>query len=299
MKRLVAKIVLFVAGIVIVDSLISGLLFRGLVKFTDLSMGADILFVGHSHTQCAIDSSIVNARLKGRAVTTKLAMHGMQLADRLAFVNYYINSSSKKPRCIVFDIDETVFSADRQNLNTHTRFYPFMDDRYVRHYISEHSGSYEIIARRILKTLRYNNSWILVRALKGTVGVVDNMAPDRRLDRPENVPLISAPVVFDGESERLFLEFVEFAERNKISVIFAYYPRLLSNKVDISNRLRVRDRMQELLGNREYLVLDYSDEFGRRCDVYSDVTHLNRNGQKLLSSRMAEELANLIETGAL
>jgi len=295
MQRLLVKILVFIIGIIVVDNIISYYLFKGLVDFTGIRMNSDVVFVGHSHTQCAIDAPKIQQYLGGSVQVTKVALHGMNLSDRLAILKYYFNSSKIKPKVVVFDIDDTILSKSSQNLNTHTRFYPFMNDPDMYKYIAENEADKSsLIARRFIKTLRYNNSWVLIRSLKGIAGVRDDRAPDITIDNPANKPLHTPPVSFDIQSEQLFDENITFLEKQKSFLVLAYYPKLFSNPVDAANHQKVLQRIQAIVRNRPNVFLDYNYDYGNNYVLFADTTHLNRKGQEVLSLRIAEDLRPML-----
>lgn len=297
MQKLFLKILLIAIGVIVIDNIMSNLLFRGLLNFTGIKLNADVIFVGHSHTQSAIDISIVEQYFGGNVKFTKVALHGMNLSDRLALLKFYYNSSKIKPKVVVFDIDETILSTPNRSLNTHTRFYPFMADKDISRYIAANEADQEsIIAREFIKTLRFNNSWILIRALKGIVEIKDDKAANRTIDNQKEIPLYSKPVSFDVQSERLFDESINYFMNKGTKLVLAYYPRLISNSTDESNHQQVRRRIQAIVGKRPYIFLDYNYEYGNRHDLFADTTHVNRMGQEVISRNIADDLRITINT---
>lgn len=279
--------------ILILDTLLSTLLFRGLNAFTGFGLNANNLFVGHSHTVCAIDTELIEKNFSGKA--TKLALHGLNLSDRYALLKYYYNQTESNPELVIFDIDESVLSTPTNNLNSHTRFYPFISDIDIERYIFENGESYEsIVARKYLKTLRYNNSWILIRSLKGIFGFNDDKAPNSVININNFKNRNKNKIEFDEKSEKIFSDIIDYLSKKNTTIILAYYPKLFLNQDDEFNYKKLLQKISRYTEKyQNVFLLDYNRDYNDRSEIFFDPTHVNRKGQEIISLLMAKDLREL------
>lgn len=279
--------------ILILDTLLSTLLFRGLNAFTGFGLNANNLFVGHSHTVCAIDTELIEKNFSGKA--TKLALHGLNLSDRYALLKYYYNQTESNPKLVIFDIDESVLSTPTNNLNSHTRFYPFISDIDIERYIFENGESYEsIVARKYLKTLRYNNSWILIRSLKGIFGFNDDKAPNSVININNFKNRNKNKIEFDEKSEKIFSDIIDYLSKKNTTIILAYYPKLFLNQDDEFNYKKLLQKISRYTEKyQNVFLLDYNRDYNDRSEIFFDPTHVNRKGQEIISLLMAKDLREL------
>lgn len=279
--------------ILILDTLLSTLLFRGLNAFTGFGLNANNLFVGHSHTVCAIDTELIEKNFSGKA--TKLALHGLNLSDRYALLKYYYNQTESNPELVIFDIDESVLSTPTNNLNSHTRFYPFISDIDIERYIFENGESYEsIVARKYLKTLRYNNSWILIRSLKGIFGFNDDKAPNSVININNFKNRNKNKIEFDEKSEKIFSDIIDYLSKKNTTIILAYYPKLFLNQDDEFNYKKLLQKISRYTEKyQNVFLLDYNRDYNYRSEIFFDPTHVNRKGQEIISLLMAKDLREL------
>lgn len=287
------KISIFFLIILILDTLLSTLLFRGLNAFTGFGLNANNLFVGHSHTVCAIDTELIEKNFSGKA--TKLALHGLNLSDRYALLKYYYNQTESNPELVIFDIDESVLSTPTNNLNSHTRFYPFISDIDIERYIFENGESYEsIVARKYLKTLRYNNSWILIRSLKGIFGFNDDKAPNSVININNFKNRNKNKIEFDEKSEKIFSDIIDYLSKKNTTIILAYYPKLFLNQDDEFNYKKLLQKISRYTEKyQNVFLLDYNRDYNDRSEIFFDPTHVNRKGQEIISLLMAKDLREL------
>lgn len=293
MKKLIMKISIFFLVIFILDTLLSTLLFKGLNEFTGFNLNAKNLFVGHSHTVCAIDSNLFEKNFDGKA--TKLALHGINISDRYAILKYYYNRTDLKPEIVIFDIDESILSTPTNSLNSHTRFYPFISDHDIERYIYENEENHDsIIARKYIKTLRYNNSWILIRSLKGICGLKDDKVSTNVINLTNYKNRESNKVEFDENSEKIFFEIINYLSKQNATVVLAYYPKLFFNINDELNYQKVLHRISKNIEKyKNVYLLDYNKDYKNSSNIFFDPTHVNRKGQELISLRMAKDLREL------
>lgn len=293
MRKLIMKISIFFLIILILDTLLSTLLFRGLNAFTGFGLNANNLFVGHSHTVCAIDTELIEKNFSGKA--TKLALHGLNLSDRYALLKYYYNQTESNPELVIFDIDESVLSTPTNNLNSHTRFYPFISDIDIERYIFENGESYEsIVARKYLKTLRYNNSWILIRSLKGIFGFNDDKAPNSVININNFKNRNKNKIEFDEKSEKIFSDIIDYLSKKNTTIILAYYPKLFLNQDDEFNYKKLLQKISRYTEKyQNVFLLDYNRDYNDRSEIFFDPTHVNRKGQEIISLLMAKDLREL------
>lgn len=293
MAKIFYKLLLLFLLLFTVDVAISSFLFDGLKRFIGLEVDSDIVFIGHSHTVCAIDAKMIEKVLDNRIA--KIAIHGVRTNEQYILAKYYYNYTKTKPAIVVIDVDENTFSTIENNLNSHTRFYPFMDDDGIESYIRESGEKCEsVIARKYLKTLRYNNSWVLVRSLKGAFGVFDDKPPAKTIDVEKFSDKKHEVVKFDDDAQALFSEYLGFLSKNGATVILAYYPKLILNVTDKTNYNKVLLQATNYTKkNKNVYLFDCNKYVNNKTDFFFDPTHVNKSGQEFISRQLAKYLARL------
>jgi len=293
LSKFLIKLLLFSGIFLLLDYGIALILEKGLDRTYGLDRPAQVLAVGHSHTQSGLDREMLE---RGLGVPVSMyATGGANTFDRLAMIQHYFSKHAGSVRTVVYDVDYTTFNSGGISSNSYRLFYPYMGNSAMDRYVSKNAGSTsEYTSRRFIRSLRYDNH-TLNQSLRGLIGFhsnyktgkLDVVALRQRLARDKH-----DAIRVDRENVKYFEETVRFVRSQNARLVLLYIPT-----IDIMNNL---DRVghQRIIGMfKSYaaadpgvIFLDYNEKYERRHELFRDPTHLNRAGQEIVSNDLIRDL---------
>ena len=284
---------MFCVIFLLLDYCASSILQKGLDRTYGLDRPAEILAIGHSHTQSGLDPVKLEHDLG--VPVGMYATGGANTFDRLAMIRHYFSEHHGSVRTVVYDVDYLTFNSSGISSNSYRQFYPYMDNPEMNAYIKKNSGSWsEYTSRRFLRLLRFDNH-TLNQSLRGILGYrknyktgrVDIAALRQRL-ASEKQPDIKA----DPENVKCFEETVRFVRSQNARLVLVYIPT-----IDLVNNLDRKGHRQIIAMFNSYaaadpgvVFLDYNKKYEQRHDLFRDPTHLNRDGQVIVTTELIQDL---------
>ncbi len=295
--RRAGKLILFASLVLLGDRAIDWGLRWGALKSFGLDRPATVLCVGHSRTLLGIDGELLEQRL--RVPVTKYAIQGASVYDRSAMIQHCLGLWPGAVRVVVYDVDPTLLTPEKLSSNSYQLFFPFMDhpdiDRFVR---SQSSSWKDHWMRRVLRTSRYGDDtfWLAVRGLLGIRSNFRRGTVDlERVNRQINAGKFPSVRVTEG-SLRCFEETIRLARAHGIGVVLLYVPRMdVLNDTDRAGERMVVAKFQALADSDPGVVfLNYSPIYEHSYDLFFDAIHMNPEGQKAVTDRLAEDLRRIL-----
>lgn len=292
------RVVLFLGFCIAVDWAVWSLLTKGLEHYFGLDIGADILFVGHSHTVLAVDK-VELEELTGLSIA-KYARRGANLADRIAMTRQYIDRHPDRVRLVVFGVESHIFTKAGLSRNSHKLFLPFLDEPVVRQHLTAHGvGFDELLVRQILRSSRFDET-TLALSLRGLTSNWRSYKRGRvHIDRLKAV--ISKGdfrrIAFDEAELERFSQFLLFLKDREIRVALALYPTIDTlNDAEPRKFSRAVQLFKGLAEPRAGVwLLDYNSDLTSRHELFFDPVHVNREGQVEVTKRLAQDLVKLMK----
>jgi hypothetical protein len=297
-RRYVRRYALFLALLFLCDFMIGGLLKEGLDRYFGLAAPSPVLCIGHSHTVLGIDKTGLESRL-GLPVA-KYARQGADLSNRLAMIRHYLDAHPGAVKALVYDVDAHLFTGTGLSANSHRLFYPFMDSYVVRDYIAAQTPDpLEYWPRRLFKLPRFSEVTIGL-SIRGWLGKWTNLKygtvnTERLARQIENGDF--RRIAFDPAAVALFEGTLQRVRSRGIHVVLAYIPTIDIFNAAEPNRYReaIRRLTAYAAGDSGVTFLNYNPAFAHRHDLFYDPIHLNPEGQKQVTARLAGDLKRILE----
>lgn len=294
--RILVVAVLFLTG----DMAVFHILKTGLDRYYGLNKPARILCVGHSHTVLGIDAERLEKELG--VTVAKYATAGANTLDRLWMVRHFLE---KQPSVttVVYDVDPRLFDAERLSSASYTLFLPYINDPAMSEYLWQESTWQEYLASKIIQSARFRDQTINM-ALRGLLGKPENKKAGRiRIEDYQECleQEKSRKIRINPESRRCFLKTIELLNRRGITVVLLFIPTMdLLNNIDPIGRDTAIKTFKDLeIINKNIYFIDYNKDYQHRYELFSDLSHLNKEGNEVTTRRLIEDLRylNRIKTG--
>jgi hypothetical protein len=292
--------VAFCLIILCLDRALDAVLRHGLDKYYKLGEPATVLCVGHSHTILGVDGGLLERTLG--APVAKYAADGAGTIDRLAMIkHYFARQEGLPPAVVVYDVDGYTFTSEGLASNEYQQFFPFMDEPEMSSFIRDCCTSESDLAmRELLRSLRYTDS-LIWRAVRGYAGYRTNLKVGRldpaRVKRQIEDNRVRRPKI-DLDNVHCFEQTMKTVLSHGSKFVMVYVPTTdLVNSVDGPTQRRVVGMLRAYASTRQGVYfLDYNDSYESRYDLFSDPIHLNREGQRVVTEKLAEDLRAVICT---
>jgi len=291
--RLIGKLTLLAVLFLALDRGAGHVLRVGLDRYYGLDQPAVVLCVGHSHTVLGIDKVYLERELG--VPVAKFAVEGANTADRLMMIRYYFTRQPKSVRAVVYDVDAHTFTGAGLSSSSYQLLFPFIDDPEMRAYIKGNCASRrEYILRRLLCTPRYDEL-MLSLSIRGYLrkwtsykfGKVDVAALGRQICEGR-----FRRIGFDRDNIDQFENTLSFVRSNHCTLFETYIPTIdVFNRAEPDKFQRSMEMLSNYAGTNSSIVfLNYNAVFQDRHDLFRDPIHLNRDGQREVSARLAGDL---------
>lgn len=269
----------------------------GLDRYYGLDVPAQVLCVGHSHTVLGIDKVALEQALG--VPVAKFAVEGANSADRQVMIQYYFKRQTNSVRAVVYDVDAHAFTGAGLSSSSYQLLFPFIDDPEVRDYIRRNCSSRsEYLLRRAFCTTRYDEltlslaargflrKWTSFKSGQVDVGTLRRQVQEGRFRE----------ISFDRENINVFSNTVRFVTRRDITLLLAYIPTI--DAFNQAEPAKYRRSLEILAGfapaDSGVVFLNYNPEFETRHELFRDPIHLNRDGQREITARLARDLKEVL-----
>jgi hypothetical protein len=291
-----AKLAAFLLVFGAFDRLAAGFLLAGVERSYGLDVPAEVLCVGHSHTALGIDKTALERDLA--VPVAKYARNGANVADRLVMIKQYLDRQPPSVKVLVYDVDAHTFTGQGLSRNSYTLFYPFMDSPSVDAYVRQQAPLFDYYARHALKLRRFSLE-SCNDAVRGWLGMWSNLkhgTVDVERLKEEIASGQVRHISFDEECIKCFDETLRYVVEKGIHVVLLYIPTIdLYNEAEPEKHQHTIDLFREFSAKYDRVTfLDYRPAFARRHELFYDPIHLNPQGQRLVTERLAGDLKRIL-----
>ena len=292
MRRLLLVIGTTIALFATINLLLHLFLQTGLRRYYCL-YPAEVLVVGHSMSEMGIDRDLLEMHL-GHSVA-KYCMNGAGTADRLVMLKHYIEETGHKPKYVIYDVSARSFSLGLAD-NSHALFYPFLSSPVIRDYLLKNISRNEYWARWLIPLTRYDDTRMgaVIRGYRGdwkcsSHRQINTKAFAVRLKNGDYWK-----INFDEASMRVFEETLAWLNAQEITCILVALPCLdMLNAAQPVSYDKAMSYIQAMAGKYPHVHLhDMNGKLSSRHELFRDPIHLNREGQCLVTERLATFLKN-------
>ncbi len=253
---------------------------------------ADILVIGHSMSEMAIDRDLLE-ELSGRSIA-KYCMNGITLPDRLIMIRHYIESTGHKPKAIIYDIGPRVFYGGF-SVNSHALFYPFINESpAVAAHIRSSASVKEYLLKYLVPLSRYDDSRIgaVIRGYRHdwknrSVKQLNLEQLKRQLAKG-----IFPKIRFNRNAQTVFEETLDFLEAQEIHLFLVNLPNVdILNNAEPEKSAAVMDYIKETISHHSNItIIDANSPFESRHELFIDPLHLNPQGQQEVTKYLAQKI---------
>lgn len=284
-------ILAFVLIFLLFDFAIGTLLENGLRKYYGLHDTSELALVGHSHLMLGVDKDLLEDELD--LSVSKYTREGVNVVERKLMVQQLLKENPEI-NTLVYGVDAWMFTGKGLSANSHTLFYPFLEDRAIDTYVSERTGFHEYWKHKVLKTTRYDEGLInsSIRGYLGNwsnfkEGIVDTTRLKKEIKSKEFRHIDNSPLNIDALRETI----IELGKKN-ITVILLYVPTIdLFNQAEPELFQESIAIFEELDSSHEHVTfLDYNDFYSHNHDLFFDPIHMNPKGQLEVTKRLIKDL---------
>jgi hypothetical protein len=253
---------------------------------------ADILVIGHSMSEMAIDRDLLEKQT-GQSVA-KYCMNGTSIPDRLVMIRHYIESTGHKPKAILYDIGPRSFS-DGLAVNSHALFYPFINESpTVAHYVRSNATARDYYLKMFIPLSRYDDTRI--------GAVIRGYRHDwkNRSVKQLNIEYFKRQlakgnfwkVQFNPETQAVFEETLGFLETQGIHLFLLHLPNIdLLNNAEPEKSAEALTYIKKTISHYPNVTfIDANSAFESRHDLFIAPLHLNPKGQQEVTTFLADKL---------
>ncbi len=292
------RLILFLLLLFLADRLLGWALTRGLERYFGLDQPAEILAIGHSHTVLGLDKMGLERQLDMKVA--KYARQGANVIDRLAMLRHYLECQPNSAKLLIYGVDAYTFSDHGLSANSYRLFFPFMNRQSVREFLRQQcKKKSEYLLRIFSHSTRFNEETAAL-AVRGWMKSWANLKwgnIDINRQKQKIAEGDYRRIRFDDDSIRLFADTIHLARQHDISVVLTFFPTL-----DLLNQTQPEKYAQALQLLRDFVaetpgvhLLEYNPEFEHRYELFYDAIHLNPEGRKVITDRIAEDIQKILK----
>ena len=253
---------------------------------------ADILVIGHSMSEMAIDRDLLE-KLTGHSVA-KYCMNGTAIPDRFVMIRHYLESTGHKPKVILYDIGPRSFSKGL-SINSHALFYPFINESpTVANYIHSNATSKDYYLKMLVPLSRYDDSRIgaVVRGFRHdwknhSVKQLNIEHHKRQIAKGD-----IWKVQLNPDTQTVFEETLDFLEKQDIRLFLLHLPNVdLLNNAEPEKSAEILEYIRKTVSRHPNVTfIDANTPFESRHELFIDLLHLNPKGQQEVTSFLANKI---------
>ena len=283
MLKLACKTIIFISILLTIDYLLSSVMKSGLGKQYGFAAQAEIVCIGNSKMDVALDGEQIRKKLN--VTIAKFCLHGLPDDDFNLLLKYYLDTSKSRPRVILYSLgSESLAATGRISQNHYQLLYPFMDDNNIAAFLkSSENNISDYYFKKFIRTRRYNN-------------YMQNIAMRGHLNSPPAISRVSLPepripagngqgAIWDQRIDTQRLAYLDQAARIAGSygsrLVFVYLPNYRSDKnVEQAVYNKLDELKKHFAGNPNVSVYDRLNSYQSRNDLFSDGAHFNYDGSQ-------------------
>lgn len=295
MYKYIIRFIIAVAILFGIDYIISSLLKIGLDKGMGLNEHSQILIVGHSHLMMGLDKDSLEKGLACKV--SKHTRSGVGIVERKMMTDMFINSKySDSLKVVVIGVDPFLFNGADISQNTHTLFYPWMDEPNVGEYIKEYTTFIEYYAHKIFHLSRYSDD-LIKQSIRGWNNDDRNYKTTVFTDSifEANKGKWDKPIKTNPQLMSILEQTIKDLTERKIHTILLQTPILkLITDLNYEDYENIVGYYKSLDAQSDYVhFINYSPYYNSDYQIFFDPIHLNETGQKEITKRFIKDLKTL------
>jgi hypothetical protein len=272
---------------------------KGLNKFYGFDTKPAILINGSSMTLSGFNKSDIEKQLNQKVAI--YAKEGVGVEDRYAMLEQFFSEHPGSVKTVIYEINPLLFSSKMTAANVYTVFYPYIDNNAINDYIKKRAGVSDYLIHKYCRAARYDALTVNF-VLKGYMNNYDNFKTTTLNTETSYFPEEeTGKVVIENNPGKIdvFKKTMYLLKMNKAEVVLVmmpvYYQKQATFDSSAYNKLvSFYKNYTALNKNVTYLDLN-TGSLSHNAMLFSDVLHLNREGQKKITELVSGLLKSSIE----
>lgn len=278
----------------VADRGIGWFLRTGTDKYYGLDQHSEILMIGHSELMLAVDKAAMEQQT-GRKIS-KYCRQGVNIRDRFEMVKHYLNLPvADSLKIVIYGVDPFLFNdAGELSNNSYKLFYPFIGDENFDRYIHENAkDQFDYYAHKLICCSRYNDELINC-AVRGWLKNWDNMKFGKvNIQRTMTAADAGkiARIKPDSAQIEVFKTTINYIVSKGYRVVLLNTPNvfpLIAANGDAY--LSIIKMYEDMAQHPQIDFWNFDKEMSKQYDLFFDNIHLNNEGQKVMSEKIADKI---------
>lgn len=266
----------------------------GTDKYYGLDQHSEILMIGHSELMLAVDKAAMEQQT-GRKIS-KYCRQGVNIRDRFEMVKHYLNLPvADSLKIVIYGVDPFLFNdAGELSNNSYKLFYPFIGDENFDRYIHENAkDQFDYYAHKLICCSRYNDELINC-AVRGWLKNWDNMKFGKvNIQRTMTAADAGkiARIKPDSAQIEVFKTTINYIVSKGYRVVLLNTPNvfpLIAANGDAY--LSIIKMYEDMAQHPQIDFWNFDKEMSKQYDLFFDNIHLNNEGQKVMSEKIADKI---------
>jgi hypothetical protein len=287
-KKFIVRLAIFLLAFFVIDLATSAFMLKGINKFYGFNSRPALLINGSSMSLSGFNKAEIEKQLQTNVAI--YAKEGVGVEDRHAMLQQFFTNRSPSVKTVIYELNPLLFSKTLTAANVYTIFYPFMDNAAIDSYIHARAPVKEYFAHKLFRSSRFDALTINL-AVKGYLNKYENFKTNAIDPGTAYFTANDAgKVVVEMSPDKVtvFEESLTLIRQHNAKVVLVMMPIYYQKKATFdSSSYKLLDNYFRRLAATEPTIsfLDLNNtEITRNAMLYSDVLHLNREGQKSVTA---------------
>lgn len=285
---------IILVAFVMADRGIGWFLRAGTDKYYGLDQHSEVLMIGHSELMLAVDKASMEQQT-GKKIS-KYCRQGVNIRDRYEMVKHYLSLPvADSLKTIIYGVDPFLFNdVGELSDNSYKLFYPFIGEDNFDSYIHKNAkDQFDYYAHKLICCSRYNDELINC-AVRGWLKNWDNMKFGKvniqRTMTAANAGKV-ARIKPDSAQIKVFKATINYIVSKGYRVVLLntpnVFPLIAANGEAYLSIIKMYEDMAQ---HPQIDFWDFDKEMSKRYNLFFDNIHLNKEGQKVMSEKIADRI---------
>ena len=267
---------------------------KGLNKFYGFDSNPQVLINGSSMVLAGFNKSELEKNINKKI--SLYAKEGVGVEDRFAMLEHFFSEHTNTVKTVIYEVNPLLFSNKLTAANVYSIFYPFMDNNAIDQYIFKRADKLDYLTHKYCRASRFDAITINF-VLKGYMNNYDNfktvsLNPETTYFTKDQQFKIK--IEFNQNKISVFEKSINLLKKNNVKIIIVmmpiYYQKQATfDSLTYNQLVSYFKSFSASNNNINYFDLN-TDELSNNALFFSDLVHLNREGQKKVTEMVTKHL---------
>lgn len=293
-KKFFFRLLVFLAVFALVDFATSELMLKGLNKFYGFDKNPRILINGSSMSISGFNKSDIEIETNQKV--SLYAKEGVGIEDRYVMLEQFFSEHPRTVKTVIYEINPLLFSNKLTANNVYTIFYPYIDNGAINEYIKKRAGKLDYVVHKYCHASRFDALTINF-VLKGYLNNYNNFKTGSLNSQTayfSNSELGKVMLEKGADKLKVFEKTMKLLQDNNTDVVLVMMPVYSQKQATfdtVSYNNLVTFYKTYSTNNKNVVFLDLNTkDFSHNALLFSDLLHLNREGQKKVTRSVSAYL---------